>query len=118
MITKFLPVAIATAVIVTLQGCAGKKIIPPEEVQARLKGSLNVYEDNQVWFRSGGSSPFVAWTKDPKDIFALEIDGKIYNTKDISKIEIIEKSKQISVSLKSGEKITAPYLFNHPNRDS
>lgn len=117
MIKKFSPVALATAVIIILQGCGGTKVITPEEAQARLKGSLNVYEDNQVWFRSGGNSPFVAWTKDAKDIFALEIDGKIYNTKDIHKIEIIEKTKQISVSLKSGEKITAPYLFNNPSRE-
>lgn len=117
MITKFSPLALVAALIVTLQGCGGTKTISPEEAQARRKGSLNVYDDNQVWLRSGDTSPFVAWTNDPKDIFALEIDGKIYNTKDIAKVEVLQKTRLIAVSLKSGEKITAPYLFNHPDRE-
>jgi len=104
----------AAAATLILQGCGGTKVIPPEEVQARLKSTLNVYEDNQVWFRSGGN---VSWTNDPKDIFALEIEGKIYNTKDINKIEIVEKTSEIVVLLKSGERIVARNYFNDSKRE-
>ena len=66
---------VAGLTVMLLQACGGPKNLTPEEKEARQKATLNVYEDNRVWFKAGGNSPFYAWTKDPAKAFALMING-------------------------------------------
>ena len=104
---------VAGLTVMLLQACGGPKNLTPEEKEARQKATLNVYEDNRVWFKAGGNSPFYAWTKDPAKAFALMINGRIYNAKDISTISVSSEnhSQTISVLLKSGETIKDSYKY-------
>jgi hypothetical protein len=97
-----------------LQACSSTPATPqltPQERAERAKATLNVYEDNRVWFKSvsGVSQSHYGWTNDGKDIMALLIDGRAYNAKDIATITPTEARHgyQIAVVLRSGEKISA-----------
>lgn len=81
---------LVSSISLALAGCAGQKPQPvsKEEASKNLFSTLNIYENNQVYFsKQHGNAPLMyVWTENKDSILAIVIDGKSYNIKDVSKI--------------------------------
>lgn len=91
-----------------LAGCAGA----PQKTQQERLATLNVYEDNTVAlsFNDGKGKVHYAVQNDPGKIVAFELNGTLYNARDIARIyydKPVAKSP-VEVTMKDGSMIVLP----------
>ncbi|MYM85240.1 hypothetical protein GTP44_25290 [Duganella sp. FT50W] len=80
--------------------------LTPEHAAAKRIATLNVYEDNTVALRTNRQ---YAWTSGV-DILALEVDGQVYNAKDLQALEPQPDGRNTGVlTFAAGEKRIVNY---------
>jgi hypothetical protein len=106
---KYFAISMTTASLLLLQGCVAT--LSPEQLKAQKTATLNVYEDNRIALKNvAGYNAFYAWSDDQNTIVAVEVNGQLYNGKDIVSIENIagkRTSSTVTIQLKDGKKINA-----------
>ncbi|MGO4394722.1 hypothetical protein AB4Z46_25515 [Variovorax sp. M-6] len=100
------------ALVAALQACVSTAPkLSAQQLEAQRTSTLNVYDDNRVGLKSGDQW---SWTTRPEAILALEVDGKVFNVKDIESLALGAAEKQksgatlVTVQLASGAKFAAP----------
>lgn len=122
---KSIVILAAAMVALSLAACGTTPRTPKlteEQKEAQRLSTLKVYDDNSVAFKFSGDSGVAAWAwSDDRDwITALELDGQLYNAKDLVSItgkpRKIGGETELTVLFKDGRTNTSVVNYILPGR--